>query len=200
MEDPAEYRVERPSPPYTQEDLFRIHSRMLVALFLATIVVILVVAVPLWISRDEGKEAAIDTILLVLFAGALGAFVSALQRAHSFENLTPALLKEHAASDLSWFLYIYALIPPLIGAISAVVIYVFFQSQVVSTAIFPEFICKLPEASTPDGCNELNHFFEYGPKGMSDYAKCLVWGFAAGFSERLVPNLVAKLAEKIDKA
>ena len=91
------------------------------------------------------------------------------------------------------------MIPPLIGAVAAVVIYVFFQSRVLTSPIFPVFDCKLEPPLGPDGCSAFEHFFDFGPKGMVDYAKVLLWAFVAGFSERFVPDLVAKLARKFDE-
>jgi len=39
----------------------------------------------------------------------------------------------------------------------------------------------------------------FGPKEAQDYGKVFVWAFAAGFSERLVPNTLQSLVAKLQK-
>lgn len=183
--------------PPKREDLFLIHSRMLLALFVATVVLIFAIAVPLLQAYLGEGESPYPILLLVLMTGALGAFVSALQRSHSFEGIAPVLLGEYKKAQTNWFLYIYAIIPPLIGAIAAVVMYIFFQSEILSSPAFPEFICKTAPSDAPENCDKLSDFFEFGPRGMTDYAKVLLWAFIAGFSERLVPDIIGKLARQV---
>jgi hypothetical protein len=37
----------------------------------------------------------------------------------------------------------------------------------------------------------------YGPAQASDYAKALLWGFVAGFSERLIPDALQTFAKRL---
>ena len=181
-----------------REDLFLVHSRMLIALFVSTVILILFIAIPLFRAYLKGEQSPIPILLLVLLTGALGAFVSALQRSHSFEGVAPILLGKYKKVPKSWFLYIYSIIPPLIGAIAAVVVYVFFQSQILESPAFPDFVCKPVPPKLPSECSTLNDFFDFGPSGMSDYAKALLWAFIAGFSERLLPDIIGKITRQLD--
>jgi hypothetical protein len=133
------------------------------------------------------KNSAI--LLTVASAGALGAFVSALRRLFAYEQLSPGLASAASAEADSFYIAAFGSIPPLVGAIFAVVVYLVFSSGVIKSALFPTFICA-PNQS----CDSFENFLEWwGPAGPLEYSKVLVWGFVAGFSERFVPDMLEKL-------
>ena len=68
-----------------------------------------------------------------------------------------------------------------------------FSSQIIQGPFFPEFSCELLE---PENCNEFQLFLtEWSPNEAKDYAKAIVWGFIAGFSERFVPDILNKVVK-----
>jgi hypothetical protein len=85
--------------------------------------------------------------------------------------------------------------PPLIGAIAAVVLYLIFIAGYMHTDIFPAMDCF-----SKDPCKTIKNLMDfYWPKTPEDYGKALVWSFIAGFSERLVPDLLQSIAKKQGK-
>lgn len=57
---------------------------------------------------------------------------------------------------------------------------------------FPEFHC-----ATGESCSDFHGFVAYWrPSGPAAYAKAIVWGFIAGFSERFVPNILNRLTSE----
>src|SRR5690349_2636313 len=89
----------------------------------------------------------------------------------------------------------YSFVPPLVGAIAAVVLYLVFVGGLMSGSLFPSFSCF---QGTCGDVTEMMRF--YLPAGPQDVGKALVWAFAAGFSERLVPDLLQGLVTKEQSA
>ena len=90
------------------------------------------------------------------------------------------------------YLVTYSFVPPLIGAIAAVVLYLIFVAGLMSGSLFPTISCV--EGKSCTDVTELMRF--YVPAGPQDVGKALVWAFIAGFSERLVPDLLQGLVVK----
>jgi hypothetical protein len=114
--------------------------------------------------------------------GLVGGFVSIQQRLHKIGDSELQLLSQ------SWFEI--ALIP-VYGGIFALVLYVGFLSQIVTGSTFPAFAIK--PFHSPPTTQDIQDFFgtTYPATGM-DLAKLFFWCFAAGFSERLVPQIISK--------
>lgn len=134
-------------------------------------------------------------LILVSFTGVLGAFFSSLIRLYRIENITQTLTDEDSIDLDGSHLAIYSFVPPLMGAIAAVVLYVAFAADLVNGPLFPKFECK------PTPCENLLQIVDnYRPDSGKDYAKALVWAFIAGFSERLVPDTLAGFISKKEAA
>ncbi len=125
----------------------------------------------------------------------LGAYFSSLTRLYNVDQLSVALITPTVSKLGGGYLLMYSLVPAIIGAIAAVVLYVIFLAGLMgSGGVFPAMSCKVA------ACNNLLttlRFFE--PTDAPDFAKVMVWAFAAGFSERLVPNTLTSLAAKVEK-
>lgn len=113
--------------------------------------------------------------------GLVGGFVSIQQRLKLFGDEELNLLSK------SWF---QVLLIPVYGGIFALVLYLVFLSKIVEGPFFPQF--AMAEFSTPfPSIADIRDFFgkTYPATGM-DLAKLLFWSFIAGFSERLVPQII----------
>lgn len=70
----------------------------------------------------------------------------------------------------------------------AFLLYLVFMGGLLSGGLFPEF------PGSADPFRSIGGFvLEVNPGTNADFAKLLVWSFVAGFSEKFVPNLIAKL-------
>jgi hypothetical protein len=106
--------------------------------------------------------------------GALGATLSYLRRQRLFTNPTVALSASHLALSL------------FVGALSAVVLTMVFAGGLIRGAIFPE-----GYSSTMSWFTVIYVHHEF--------AKLLVWAFIAGFSERVVPDVIEDFIIRLKK-
>jgi len=167
----------------------RFYGRMLSYLFLSTVAVaallLLVIFVPFRSAPAGGNQQPLSIFLLVAVTGSIGAFFSSLLRLYEYDDL-PKALAGVAPIENKYQLFIYTLTPALIGVISAAALYLIFAAQWLAGQFFPTMECHVGA-----NCSGLEGLLNgYGPKGAEDCAKALIWGFAAGFAERLVPDLV----------
>jgi hypothetical protein len=155
------------------------YRQVLLCVFVATIFIIGLLAL---------SAIRISLMPTVILAGALGAFFSSLMRLYRYEDLPKALVGG-GLNLRSIYLYIYSLVPMVIGAIAAAVLYVVFASGYVEGTLFPKFACYKDHV-----CGTFKDFVQnYGPQPPDGFAKVLVWGFLSGFSERLVPDLLLRI-------
>jgi len=176
------------------------YKQMLISLFLATLVVIVVLIVlilPFFLSyyvKGDAQTHDPPLLAVVVLAGSLGAFFSSLMRLYNFQDLPKAIVARELGNLPPWHLMVYSLVPALVGAISATVLYMLFASQLIQGDLFPLFKCK------KDGnvCTTFGMLIgEWGPDQAKDYAKAIVWGFIAGFAERLVPDTLQSLSKSV---
>jgi len=121
-----------------------------------------------------------------IVVGIVGAFFSALTRLHRVDHLPQALMSDTVLGLNGVHLVVYSIVPPVVGAIAALVLYVGFISGIFESGVFPKLVCKAATKTCNDLVQVLN---DYGPDKAADYGKALVWSFFAGFAERLVPHL-----------
>jgi hypothetical protein len=164
-------------------DAFEVHRQLVVSLFFATLMVSTILGVSLYFSN-------VTALMVVAASGALGGFVSALRRLYTFQRVFPVnFFKNWRKADM--YLIIYSMIPSLVGAIAAVILYLIFASELTKSDMFPKF--HLSQANTK--LDDFQNFVaNWQPILPSDYAKALVWSFLAGFSERFVPDLLEHFA------
>ncbi|MFT4940247.1 MAG: hypothetical protein ACI88A_003299 [Paraglaciecola sp.] len=117
--------------------------------------------------------------------GIIGGFVSIQQRIRKVSNDELVLLTR------SWF---QILLVPIFGGVFSLVLYALFLSEIVSGDLFPEFAMPKPPTSGPDDQFMLSLFTNTYPETGQDLGKFLFWSFVAGFSERLVPQIISKVA------
>jgi hypothetical protein len=192
--------------------IIEVYAQMLTALFLGTLIAILLgilfvsdFLIHFFLIGDwKNNPDAPDVPLLatVMVTGALGAFFSALTRLYSFDQL-PRVLLERGLKLPPPQLLMYSLVPPLVGAIAALVLYLAFAGGLVSGALFPAISCHEPKTAV-DGklieeiyrCTKLSSLLSTdGPDHAADFARVIVWSFIAGFAERLVPNMLDSISK-----
>jgi hypothetical protein len=121
-------------------------------------------------------------ILSMMFiAGNLGGYCAIHRSLFDYSDDDLAQLSQ------SWFALI---LPPLIGGILSMVLYVIFISGIISGELFPTIV---KEEDIP---NSFDAIFSQHAEGPSDYAKLIFWGFVAGFNEKYVTNIIDSIKAK----
>lgn len=109
---------------------------------------------------------------LIAMAGATGGMLSVIQRVQSVAGEANANADLRALSQCGTAVFF----APITGVLFALVISVMFAGQMVTGQMFPSV-----------ERNEIWYFTLWEP---SEMPKWLLWGFIAGFSERLVPDML----------
>jgi hypothetical protein len=121
---------------------------------------------------------------LSFVCGIVGGFVSIQQRLQKISDDELSLLQQ------SWLM---VLVIPIFGGVFALVLYVLFLSGLINSKIFPAFY--IPQFDDPPTADNIQAFLTLtNPKSGEDLAKLIFWTFCAGFSERLVPQIIRKVS------
>lgn len=156
-----------------------IYRRMLAIIFVATLVMIAALSALVYWASDL-------TLLFVVLSGGLGAVFSMLTRLYSLRDL-PGLLDEPGFELKGIHLLMYTLAPILVGMIGAIFFHACVAANLITGDLFQHF--KQCDSSAAG----IQRLLDCPPDTAADYAKCLVWGFVSGFSERLVPDQLRHL-------
>lgn len=128
------------------------------------------------------------TILIVLFAGAMGGLMSMLQRHNSLvKEIDPI----NSLTAQSWH---QIFTPAINGALFAVLLYIIFMGNLIEGGIFPDF-----NNDTESGSGFINLLTNNKLNGGTNYSKLIIWSFIAGFAERFVPDTLTKIISKKEK-
>jgi hypothetical protein len=157
-------------------------STILMHLFAVLALLLFVGVVALAISDSQtvtkgGIGVGVGAGFLVFIAGNVGGYVS-LQR--SLNDLSDA---DAIAMSRKWWPII---VPPLVGGILALVLYLVFLGQLIGGDLVPKFDADL-QAGAEKGISVL---LEHHALQLSDYAKLLFWSFIAGFNQRYVVDII----------
>jgi hypothetical protein len=130
------------------------------------------------------------TALMIVLAGAIGALFSLLQRVQKVpaeaDGIKNLVAIEAARRDM--------FIAPLSGMIGALVLYMLFAGAFVTGALFPTIATG---ADSKTGYRMIDFLVHTGPADALAAAKLILWSFLAGFSERLVPDAIDRVAGKL---
>jgi hypothetical protein len=141
---------------------------------------------------ENSTIKVLSTLIAVVFAGVMGAFVSMQERLQTFSHKGDPIYNLSLLTHgwLSIFL------SPISGAIFAAILYLFFTGGFLTGTIFPA-MTTLPDVDNPQSIVELSDFILYtGPKTGKDFALLLIWSFIAGFAERFVPDTLMRLVNQ----
>ena len=190
-----EHKPEELAQPKQSNAEMDVHRSIGLWLFFATLIIAAFAGCALLYSDWTGNEL-LSILPVVILAGVLGSFVSALNRIYSSKDIFPITSYSVFLRGTNTYLIAYSSIPALVGAISSTILYVVFASEIVVGPFFPEFSCKLGE----NHCVEFQQFLtSWSPKSAPDHAKAIVWGFVAGFSERFVPDILNRVTSDSEK-
>jgi hypothetical protein len=126
----------------------------------------------------------------VLYVGIIGGFVSSQRRMQSLPSDGDPLISVFGLDNAGYYLWL----SPLLGAIFAVILTLMFIAGILKGTVFPAFY---DAANSDVGLPFFDFTWSTLPLSAEDYGKLLVWGFLAGFAERLVPDNLDRLASKV---
>ncbi len=168
----------------------RVEDLLLSVRFHANMVPILVIGVLLYLfsqramASDAGQQLSL--IVFVFFSGMVGGISNTYMRLQSMPVEAPGQSRLARIIAIS---QVYA--TPMVSGAFAVVAQALFASGLLSGSLFPTFMDGSAEYQ---GLNQM--FTHYRPATQADAAKMIVWGFIAGFSEKMIPNILDRLAEE----
>ncbi|WZP01148.1 hypothetical protein EP7_005597 (plasmid) [Isosphaeraceae bacterium EP7] len=137
------------------------------------------------------------SLVLVLFSGLVGATMSVLHRMEKAQGggdpIATSLAWEQAQGSL--------LLAPCSGAIFAAILYLIFGAGLLKGIAFPEIATAGPDLAHGGDYLSFPDFVRHtGPVAGIDWFKLLIWSFAAGFAERLVPDALDRIVARRQEA
>lgn len=112
--------------------------------------------------------------------GVIGGFVSLQQRLRKLSSEEVGMLSASWAN---------VIISPLFGGIFALLFYLISLSSLVDGELFPSYF--IPDFGEQPTTERVKNFLLLTyPASGADFAKVAVWSFAAGYSERLIPDIM----------
>jgi hypothetical protein len=131
-----------------------------------------------------------DVMMAVFFAGSVGAVVNNYFRLASLSANPEAIKDLINRPAVTIQMYVSLFVSGILGFVA----YGLFLSGLLQGELFPEF------ESIHDNYQSLSTLLEsVSPKTNLDTAKAIMWAFVAGFSERLIPNILDSLIVKVQK-
>jgi len=126
---------------------------------------------------------------LVIFAGAVGSVVNNYYRLAKLSEADKAAAEQLESSVLTLQIYVSLLISGILG----LVMYGLCMTGLLAGQLFPQF-------SGTDSAyrNMVSFLTDVFPTTNLDTGKVLIWSFIAGFSERLIPNVLDRLASQAE--
>jgi hypothetical protein len=169
------YTVNEVKRSYTKEITLKTGQ-----LFIASLI-IFAASVLMTLRFPELQQFDVRLLVPAVLAGCWGAAFSMLSSLR--DRLAASELDDLKLLRARWVLASRL----LIGAGAASVIYFFFVSGLVTGAAFPELKAAMSDAAQIDSGGWLRIF-----------ALLVVWCFVAGFSERLIPGLIARTEARLE--
>jgi len=162
----------------TDASIGNIREYLILPIFGLALFYTIALALVTYIGVSNGNASL---ILSIINAGILGGFISSLMRINSYDDKALQNLSVNKKT-----LLIQSLIPVFLGAVFALILHLVFAAHLLSGDFFPSFNDYQSKGFT-------DFIKNYRPAESVDYAKCLVWGFIAGFSERFVPDVLGRI-------
>jgi hypothetical protein len=161
-------------------------ARHLVVVTLVTAVAALVALVAL---ANAPSLRGLSIGYLVFLAGAGGGVAANYRRLQRLLAQTTTTTDDDDRRLVTYQVYL----SPVIGGVFALLLYgIFMSGTLVQGGLAPEFACAQRAYVDLDGLAAC------APTTHADVAKALVWSFAAGFVEMLVPNFISTLTRSVD--
>jgi len=176
---------DRKAVPNREPTLFRsirFHSSMVAFIFVLAMLSLLVV------FKAFG---GVSFVLLLFLCGALGGITNTYLRLREMPTNEQELL-DPLTNKLA---IIQVYVSPVIAGVFGFILYSLFLAGMIQGSLFPHF-----SGIDLDFNGVVGLFTDVKPTNHLDAARALLWAFVAGFSERMVPNILDKVASEGEPA
>ncbi|ACS79097.1 hypothetical protein [Maridesulfovibrio salexigens] len=143
------------------------------------------------LSNDPGSKD-ISLLLVIYLVGAGGGVVSTYLRLKSMPDESFTYNKD-SKDRLMAILQVY--MSPVIAGVFAWLLYGLFATGILKGTMFPNFI-----GAEKVYYNVVQLFQDLKPEHLEDTALAILWAFIAGFSEKMLPNILDKLASQVEES
>jgi hypothetical protein len=133
--------------------------------------------------------------------GLLGGYLSVLLRLGVLRWSLQHAANYQQVDRVFWNLFLNVILSTLQGALGAIVLYFLFSSKVISSPAFPDLVDVLQKArlAFEQAPREGIPAVAYIPRGTDlthqQFAQLMLWSTIAGFTERLVPDILSGLGK-----
>jgi len=153
------------------------------------------VSLALWCAVDFPGKPLIASVTVF---GLLGGYLSVLLRLGALRWGLQHAANYQQVDRVFWNLSLNMVLSTLQGALGAIVLYFMFSSNVLSSPAFPQLVETLQLAR-----DKFPQFADEGtfvPRGTDlshqQFAQLMLWATIAGFTERLVPDVLSSLSKE----
>jgi len=167
--------------PNREPTLFRsirFHSSLVAFIFVLAMLSLLVVF---------EAFGGVSFVLLLFLCGALGGITNTYLRLREI----PANEKDLLDPLTNKLAILQVYVSPVIAGVFGFILYSLFLSGIVQGSLFPDFSGIDLKFDSVVGL-----FTDVAPANNLDAARALIWAFIAGFSERMVPNILDRVAKE----
>lgn len=169
----------------------RVRAFLTLATLSMAVVAITIVTYAIYVHVVRNKTPwTCAPLVLAMIGGLFGGFFSLMGRLYKVPCKGDLVdVRQSTAGRLLWLAAPFVSIAE--GVIAAMVLFFLFQANI---GIFKGMAGVFPDLSVPPGSQMSPPFFLGFPP--VELGKLLVWTFLAGFTERLVPDMLGQLADK----
>lgn len=171
--------TQKPAPILTMGIFRQIYTSPFLHACIPPLIIIWFVGLGIW-GHANNATVEIPLTLAIFLTGAGGGVLSTYFR---LKGLDPSIITPAA------ILQIY--MTPIISGVLGLVCYGMFLTGMLQGALFPEFTKATVYTTFSD-------IFKIVPADTLSAAKSLLWAFVAGFSEKLIPNMLDQLADRLE--
>lgn len=165
----------------------KFETKLIIHSAVAVLVVVLATTAA-FASRALFERINVSFIGVIFGCGMGGGIVANYLR---LRGLTPMTVRADTSEAMRAIVQVYA--GPLVAGVFGVLTYCLFMSGLLQGALFPKFVGTEAEFNRHD---ILSFFVSMYPELNRDGILALVWAFVAGFSEKMIPNILDRLADR----